>query len=108
MDVVLCSSLSKSCLLHSSSSSDFAPRLAENNKFTQDLRNQEPLQHSTKQRFTPLAMDQCGRIGLHSEAILREHASLMIRRPYGCRLLQGPFAVPPHVALVKVLSAWGA
>ena len=32
----------------------------------------------------------------------------MIRRPSGCRLLQGPFAVPPTVALAKVLSAWGA
>jgi hypothetical protein len=32
----------------------------------------------------------------------------MIRHPSGCRLLQGPFAIPPTVALVKVLSAWGA
>ena len=35
-------------------------------------------------------------------------ASLLIRRPASCRLLQGPFALPPTVALAKVLSSWGA
>ena len=108
MDVVLCTALSKSCLLHSSSSSDFTLRQAENNKFTKDMRNAEPLQHSTTQRFIPLAMNQCGRRGPHFEAILREHASIMINRPSGCRLLQGPLAVPPTVALAKVLAVWGA
>ncbi len=53
-------------------------------------------------------MNQCGRRGPHFEAILREHASILVKRPSGCRLLQGPFAVPPTVALAKVLSAWGA
>jgi hypothetical protein len=43
MDVVICSSLSKSCLLHSSSSSDYALKQAEYNKCTKDLRNSEPL-----------------------------------------------------------------
>jgi hypothetical protein len=108
MDVVLCTALSKSCLLHSSTSSDFALRQAKNNKFTKDLRNNEPLQHSSTQRFIPLAMNQCGRRGPHFEAILREHASIMINRPSGCRLLQGPLAVPPTVALAKVLAVWGA
>jgi len=107
MDVVLCSSLSQSCLLHTSTSSDYALKTAENNKFRKDLRNNEPLQHSTTQRFIPLALNQCGRRGPHFDAILLEHASLMIRRPSGCRLLQGPFAVPPTVALAKILSAWG-
>ena len=32
----------------------------------------------------------------------------MIRCPARCRLLQGPFALPPTVALAKVLSSWGA
>ena len=107
MDIVLCSALTKSCLLHSSSSSDFAIRQAENAKFNKDLRNAEPIQHSNTQRFIPLAMNQCGRRGPHFEAMLREHASLMIRRPSGSRLLHGPFAVPPTVALGKVLSSWG-
>jgi hypothetical protein len=52
-------------------------------------------------------MNQFGRHGPHFEAALREHASLMIKRPSGCRLPQGPLAVPPTVALAKVLSAWG-
>jgi len=108
MDVVLCSTLSKSCLLHSSSISDYALKQAEYNKFTKDLRNSEPLPHSNTQRFIPLAMNQCGRRGPHFEAILREHASILVKHPYGCRLLQGPFAVPPTVVLAKVLSAWGA
>jgi len=53
-------------------------------------------------------MNQCGRRGPHFDAILREMASLLIKRPAGCRLLQGPFALPPTVALAKVLSSWGA
>ena len=32
----------------------------------------------------------------------------MIKRPEGCRLLQGPFALPPTVALAKILSSRGA
>ena len=97
----------KSCLLHSPSSSDFAIRQAENNKFNKDLRNNEPLHYSNMQRFIPSAMNQCGRRGPHFEATLREHASLFIKRPSGCRLLQGPFAVPPTVALSKILLVWG-
>ena len=38
MDLVITSSLSRSTLLHTSKSSDFAIRLAENTKFTKDLR----------------------------------------------------------------------
>jgi hypothetical protein len=98
MDVVMCSSISKSCLLNSSSSSDFALRTTKNKKFSKNLRTPEPLQHSATQRFIPLALNQCGRRGPHFEAILREHASLMIKRPSGCRLLQGPLAIPPTVA----------
>ena len=107
MDVVLVSTLSKSCLFKSSSSSDYALRQAKNNKFNNDLRNNEPLQFSATKRFIPLAMNQFGRRGPHFEVALREHASLMIKRPSGCRLLQGPLAVPPTVALAKVLSTWG-
>ena len=87
MDMVLCSTLSKSCLLQSSTSSDFALRQAEANKFRKDLKNREPLQLSATQRFIPLAMNQCGRRGPHFDAILREMASLLIKRPAGCRLL---------------------
>ena len=107
MDIVITSAIAQSCLLQSSSSSDYAIRLAENNKFSKDLRNKEPIQLSRTQRFIPLAMNQCGRRGPHFNAVLREHASLLINRPSGYNLLRGPFAVPPTVALAKVLSAWG-
>jgi hypothetical protein len=39
--------------------------------------------------------------------MLLEHASLLIKRSSGCSLLQGPFVVPPSVALSKVLSSRG-
>jgi hypothetical protein len=71
------------------------------------MRNPEPLQHSATQRFIPLALNQCGRRGPYFEAILREHASLVIKRPSGCRPLHDHFAVPRTVALAKVLSTWG-
>ncbi len=71
MDVVHISIVSKSCLLQSSTSSDFALRYAENNKFRKDLRNREPIQPSATQRFISLAMDQCRRRGPHFYAILR-------------------------------------
>ncbi len=82
-------------------------RLAENIKFNKDLRSVNPLKLSSTQRFIPLVMNQCGRRGPHFDAMLLEHASLLIKRSSGCSLLQGPFAVPPSVALSKVLSVWG-
>ncbi len=71
MDVVLTSTVSKSCLLQSSTSSDFALRQAEGNKFSKDLRNRELLQLSATHRFIPLAMNKCGRRDPHFDAILR-------------------------------------
>ena len=47
MDLVIASSLSKSTLSHTSKSSDFALRLAENTNFIKDLRSTDPLQLST-------------------------------------------------------------
>ncbi len=40
--------------------------------------------------------------------MLREFASLLIKRSSGCCLLHGPFAIPPKVALARVLSCWGS
>ena len=107
MDVMISSSLTKSTLLHTSKSPDYTLRLAENTKFNNDLRSVTPLQLSSTQRFIPLVLNQCGRRGPHFEAMLLEHASLLIKRSSGCSLLQGPFAVPPSVTLSKVLSSWG-
>jgi len=53
-------------------------------------------------------MNQCGRRGPHFDVALREHAARLIKRPSRCRLLQGHFAIPPTVALAKVLEAWGS
>jgi len=108
MNVVLCSTLSVSCLLKSSTSSDFALSQAESNKFRKNLRFRKPLQLSATQRFIPLAMNECGRKRPHYSAILREIASLMITRPVECRMLQGPFLLPPTVAMAKLLSTCGA
>ena len=106
--MMVSSSLSNSALLNSSKISDFVLRQGENNKFTKDLRNVEPLQLSATQRFIPLVMNQCGRRGPHFEATLLEFASLLIKRSSGCCLLQAPFAIPLVVALSKVLNSRGA
>ena len=108
MNLMVTSSLSKSTPLHTSKSSDYALKLAESRKFTGDLHNVEPLQLSATQRFIPLVQNQCGKRGPHFEATLREFASLLIKRSSGCCLLQGPIAIPPKVALARVLSCRGS
>jgi hypothetical protein len=108
MDVVICSTISKSCLHNSTTSSDFALHHAERHKFNKDHRNREPLKLLATQRFIPLALNQSGRRGPYFEAILREQASLLIKRASGCRLFQGSLAIPPTIALAKVLFSWGA
>ncbi len=55
-----------------------------------------------------MVMNQCGKRGPHFQALFLEFASLLFKRSSSCRLLQGPFAVPPSVALSKVLNCWGA
>ena len=87
IDIMVTLSLRKSTLLHASKSSDYAPRLVENKKFTNGLRNTELLQLSATKRLIPLVQNQCGRCGPHFEATLREFASLLIKRSTGCCLL---------------------
>jgi len=53
MNLIITSSLSKSTLLQSTKSSDFALRFVENTKFNTDLRSVDPLQSSATQRFIP-------------------------------------------------------
>ncbi len=53
-------------------------------------------------------MNQCGRRGPHFHALLLEFASLLVKRSSDYCLLLGPFAVPPTVALYKVLNYLGA
>ncbi len=108
LDLMISSFLSQSTLLQTSKSADCVLRKCENEKFSKDLRNAEPLHLSSTERFIPLVMNQCGKRGPHFQALLLEFASLLIKRSSGCRLLQGPFAVPPSVALSKVFNCWGA
>jgi hypothetical protein len=105
MDVVICSSISKSCYIKLILKLGFCSTNKKNEKFSKDLRNPEPLQQSATQRFIPLALNQCGRRGPNCEAILREHASIIIKRSSGCRMLKGPFAIPLTMALAKILSS---
>ena len=90
MDLMISSSLAKSTLLHSSKSSDYALRLAENTKFNHDLRNVDPLQSSSTQRFIPLVMNQCDRRRLHFEAKLLEYASSSLSAPLDAHYSKGP------------------
>ena len=53
-------------------------------------------------------MNQFGLRGPHFFAALRDFASLLVTRPSGCRLLLGPFAVKPNVAISKIMFAWGS
>ena len=76
-------------------------------KFTKDLRSSKPIQLSTTRHFIPLTKNQCGRRGLHLDVMLREFASLVMKRSFGCNLFQDPFALPPTDAHAKVLSCWG-
>ena len=70
---------------------------------------QNPFSYLPRSASSPyLVIYKCGKRGPHFRALLLEFASLLIKRSSGCRLLQGPFAVPPSVALSKVLNCWGA
>jgi len=86
MHLMVTSSLIISTLLHTSKSSDYALRLAENKKFNKDLRNPEPLQRSATQRFIPLVLKV--RQTRHTH---RDHA------PRIC--------LPPHQAILRLQSS---
>jgi hypothetical protein len=109
LDMMISSSLSSSPLLQSSKSADHVQGKGRTLSSQRTSVTRSPyVQLFATQRFIPLVMNQCGRRGAHFDALLLEFASLLIKRSTGCRLLQGPFAVPPSVALSKVLDSWGA
>ena len=70
MDVVIASGLQKSCLLPSSTSSDYVIRNVENKKFRNDLRSTGPIQNSATRRLIPLAQNHLGLRGGHFQAAL--------------------------------------
>jgi hypothetical protein len=108
MDVVVTSAMQRSCLLHSSKSSDYAIRKVENEKFRKDARSVGPIQNCATKRFIPLAMNHFGLRGGHFNAALTEFASQLVLRPSGCPLMKGPFALSMNGALRKILEHWGS
>ncbi len=108
MDLVIASGLTKSCLSSSSTSSDFVLKDAERAKFGKDRRSVNPIASSSTMRFVPLALNHMGLRGPHFQAVLKEFAAIMVTKPEGCSLLQGPFAMTHTVALQTILRTWGA
>jgi hypothetical protein len=58
MDLMVTSSPSKSTLLHTSKSSDYSLKLAENTESKKDLRSTDLSQLSANQRFIPLGLNR--------------------------------------------------
>ena len=46
--------------------------------------------------------------GPHFQAVLKEFAAIVVKRPEGCPLLMGPFALTHSGALHKILRVWGS
>jgi len=108
MDVIITSVLKKSCLSNASKGSDFVLRAAEVVKFRKDARSSGPILSSTTRRLIPLALNHLGLRGGHFRAMLKEFATILVTRPGGCSLLQGPFALSINGALHKILNSWGS
>ena len=108
MDLVIASRLTKSCLSSSCKSSDFVLKAAEKAKFKKDRNSAHPISASSTMRFVPLALNHFGMRGPHFQAILKEFATIVVTRPEGCPLLQGPFALTHLGALPEILRSWGS
>ncbi len=108
MDLVIASALQKSCLSSTDKSSDIVLKAAEKTKIKKDLNSVKPISSSSTMRFVPLAINHFGLRGPHFQALLKEYASIVVTRPEGCSLLQGPFALTHSGALHKILRCWGS
>ncbi len=104
MDVVITSAMKQSRLLQSTKGSDYAIRKDESVKFRADFRSAGPIQSSSTRRLVPLALNHLGLRGGHFAAVLKEFATILVTRPGGCALLQGPFALSINGALLKILN----
>jgi hypothetical protein len=102
MDIVIASALQKSCLSSIDKSSNIVLKAAEKSKFRKDLNSANPISSSTM-RFVPLALNHFGLRGPHLQAVLKEFATIVVTKPEGCSLLQGPFALTHSGALHKIL-----
>ncbi len=108
MDLVIASGLTNSCLSSSSTSSDFVLKVGERAKFGKDRRSVSPIASSSTMRFVPLALNHMGLRGPHFQAVLKGFAAIVVTKPEGCSLLQGPFAMTHTSALQTILRTWGA
>jgi len=108
MDVLVTSALHKSCLTHTSKSSDYVIRKAENEKYRKDARSAGPIHSSCTKRFVPLAINHMGLRGGHFNSVLKEFATSMVIKPSGCSLTKGLFALSMKGALRRILNTWGA
>jgi hypothetical protein len=108
MDVIITSVLKKSCLSNASKGSDSVLRVVEALKLDKDARSSGPIQSSTTRRSIPLALNHMGLRGGHFQALLKEFTTILVTKPGGCSLLQGPFALSINGALHKILSSWGS
>jgi hypothetical protein len=59
-------------------------------------------------RLVPMTLYNLGLRGPHFQALLKEFASILVTKPEGCSLLQGPFALTHTGALQKIMRTWGA
>ncbi len=108
MDIAIASDLLKTCLTSSYKSYDFVLKAAENTKFGKDRKSVNPIASSSTTRFVPLAMNHFGLRGPHFQAVLKEFATIVVTKPEGCSLLQGPFALTHSRALHKILITWSS
>jgi len=104
MDIVVTSTMQRSCLSQSSKSSDHAIKKAENEKFRKDVRSAGPIQYNSTKRFIPLAMNHFGLRGGHFNVVPKEFASLLVLRPKSCSLVKDPFALSLNGPLRKIVE----
>jgi hypothetical protein len=108
MDIIITSAIKSSCLTHASKDSDYVIRDVESVKLRKDARSSSPVQSSATRRLIPLALNHLGLRGGHFQTMLKEFATILVTRPDGYSLLQGPFALSVHGALHKILNTWGS
>jgi hypothetical protein len=72
------------------------------------MNSTHPISASSTMCFVPLALNHFGMRGPHFESILKEFATIVVTRPEGCPLLQGPFALTHSEALHKIPRSWGS
>ena len=93
MDILITSALKHSCILNATKDSDHVIRAFESVNFRADARSSCPKRSSSTRCLIPLALNHLGLRGGYFSAILKEYATILVTRPSGCSLLQGPFAL---------------